>query len=142
MKNSIAFITLLLTIAGCANIPVTVETAKPIKDHKQIKFKKKSRTRNALLSFVRDNGIVGSTCDSRITVNGEEIGDVGTGKIINIYLKPGKHKVKIAPHNATVCGNDKMESTITLRRNSEKHFRIALMQKLKMTSIKRAPVEL
>ena len=117
---------------------VTIETAKPINPNKQAKFSKKTKARNALLSFVRNNGFVGSTCESRIIIDGERIGEVGTGKIINIYLKPGKHKVKIKPTNINLCGGSEIESVVRLKRNSEKHFRVAILQKLDMKPIKRS----
>jgi len=141
-KSMFSFIVVVFLAAGCASKPVTIETAKPISSHKQFKYAKKSKVRNALLSFIRNNSIIGSTCDSRITVNGERVGDVGTGKIINIYLKPGKHKVTVAPTNTSICGGKEVKSTVRLRRNSEKHFKLALIQDIKLLPVKRAPVEL
>jgi hypothetical protein len=127
----------LLVLAGCATRPVTIETAKPIKPNKQAKFSQKTKARNALLSFVRNNGFVGSACESRIMINGERVGEVGTGKIINIYLKPGKHKVNVKPTNINICGGDEIESVVKLTRDSEKHFRVAILQKLDLEPIQR-----
>lgn len=140
LTKSIALLTLIL-LASCASKPVTIETAKPVKSHKQFRYSKKSKARNALLSFIRNNSIAGSTCDSRITIDGKKVGDVGNGRIINIYLKPGRHKVTITPSNKRFCGEGKKESTITLKKNGEKHFKLALIQNVKLQRMQRAPVE-
>ncbi|CAK2159594.1 Lipoprotein [Vibrio crassostreae] len=116
---------LLIVLSACATTPVSNSSAKLAPSVQVLSDNYSFRTNSsATLIIKRDSGFMGSTCNSRIHVDGNPVVDLGTTEYLELYLDEGLHILSAQPNG--ICAGGLSEIAIDLKAGKTSNYRVGM----------------
>jgi len=113
---------LLVLLAGCSTTPIPSESADPVPAERLYANQQKSDG-DATLVVTRDNGFVGSACNTRLMIDGRLVAEIGEGETAKFYIPAGDIILGVS---TGVCGGGLKEREAKLSAGKVKKYRISI----------------
>lgn len=131
MRREHFLVFLILTLAGCATTPVTIEAAKQAPVSRLLAFQEERQSTTAILVVTRDEGFLGGGCYYSVAINGTLAARLDVGETSRFYAEPGEVLLRAGrdPQGKGLCGVVQDEWTqreTILRPNETKYFRLSI----------------
>jgi hypothetical protein len=107
-------------LAGCSTSPIPAEQADKVPSSRLYAFQEPLTGKSALI-VTRDEGFVGSGCNTTISIDGQRSASIGSGETARFYLRPGDHMI-----SASQCGSGLKERETSIQPGATKRFRISI----------------
>ena len=123
MKKLLFIFGVVLTMAGCATRPVSIEDSVFVPKNRILDsslLSKASGTGQVIIK--RDSGFGGSACSNRVYVDGKAIADLGPSEKVVVYPTIGQHIFSSWPNG--ICGGGMTEISGEVTESSVKVFRV------------------
>lgn len=114
---------LLVLLAGCATTPTPSESADPVPGDRLYAYQQNTGG-EATLVVTRDNGFLGSACNTRLMIDGRLAAEIGPGETAKFYIPAGD--VILGVNSNSVCGGGLKEREAKLSAGMVKKFRISI----------------
>lgn len=122
MSRLLAALALSAVLTACATTPVTVDEARP---GIVTAFGQPGDTTGVVI-VKRDQGLLGSGCDFRILVDGQEAGRVSAGEMITLHVPAGRRLVGADSTSICGAGRHPVETEATIVAGATQMFRVKL----------------
>lgn len=126
IAKSVSPLVMLLALAGCATSPLPAEKADPAPSSRLFAYQLPLSGQGTLL-ITRDKGLVGSACNTKISIDGQRAAAIGSGETAKFYLPAGDHMV-----SASNCGSGLKEREIAIPAEAVKRYRISIDSSMSM----------
>ncbi|WP_339504048.1 hypothetical protein [Pseudomonas sp. RL_105y_Pfl2_101] len=113
-------------LAGCATSPVPSSEADPVPSSRLFAFQAPTMGDSTLV-VTRDKGFVGGGCNTKVSIDGRQAAEIGTGETAKFRVTPGEHIV-----SASSCGSGLKERETNIKAGSTKKFRISIDSAMSM----------
>lgn len=77
--------------------------------------------------MTRDKGVVGSGCNTTVSIDGHKSAEIGSGETAKFFVPDGDHIV-----SASSCGSGLKERETSIKPGSTKRFRISIDSAMSM----------
>ena len=119
-----------IILAGCSTSPIPSDQASPVPASRLTAFQSKPAGQFGTLIVTRDNGFIGSACNTILYIDGKKSAEIGSGETAKFYLPAGE---KIIGANSTsMCGGGLKERSLVMGADNIKKYRISIDTSLSM----------
>ena len=121
--SAMAFIAALL-LAGCATTPVSTSGAQSVPPTRVLNASfLQRRDGHGEVVIKRDEGFIGSACNTRIFANAVAVAEIAPGEKVVFYLPEGEQMV--AAKAAGICAGGLVEAKVLVSRSRSSIFRVS-----------------